>query len=209
MKSTLVLCTHNRPIESLTWQALRVLEAAGARLIDHLQAPSDVTLARCLGLSSVCRALRDYPGRFDVVLMVDDDMVFTLQQALSVVEHARRHSVPTSACYATQDGKLAAMPCPAVENRWLVGLGFLAVPSADLLALETKSERWEFGTGFTSSGAHLGRYWSEDYTLCSRLGGVVLLPLGVGHIKQVTIYPDFSTLTQVADTYIVAPVKTR
>ncbi len=203
MKRTLLVCSHNRPIQAETKKAIGALCNAGAALLDHSGAPSDVTLARNLALSAACDHLRSMPDR-DVVLMVDDDMIFSLTDAEELADHARSHKVPASAMYATTMGTLAACrlyTAPGERQRWVVGLGLLAIPAAALLELEQRSEPFDFMSterrGFTWSHAAHRAYWSEDFTLCRRLGGVHLLPIGIGHMKTIPIYPDADTIERI------------
>jgi hypothetical protein len=163
---------------------------------------TDVTLARNLALSAAVNARSSRRGGdFDMVLMVDDDMVFSWEQASQLVNHARLRNVAASAMYGTTMGTLAATRLksgPGEDQRWATGLGLLAVPMRLLLDLAERSEQFDFnGTknwGFTWSLAHGGNYWSEDFTLCRRLGGVHLLPIAIGHLKTIPIYPDEETV---------------
>ena len=204
MKKTLVLCTHNRPIHPQTVQALNALRRAGAALIDHSDAPTDVTLARNLGLSAVCEHLDRMPAR-DVVLLVDYDMVFSVEDAQALADHARAECYAASAMYVTAAGALAAyrLEAPGERPRWLTGLGLLAIPSCSLLALRAESETFAAPGGekfgFTQSGVDSGQYLSEDFTLCKRLGGVDLLPVAIGHVKPLAVYPDDDTVAAVRE----------
>jgi hypothetical protein len=205
MQKTIALCTHNRPIHSQTNQALHAIRRAGAALIDHADAPTDVTLGRNLGLSAACAQLDRMPGR-DLVLLVDDDIVFTLADAQALADHARATGWPASAMYSTRSGELAASEWGnygAVGARplWLTGLGLIAIPAAKLLALRSASECFDEGDkyGFTRSGVDGGQYLSEDFTLCKRLGGVHLLPVPVGHVKTIAIYPNDETVKAIRE----------
>lgn len=195
----MVLCTHNRPIDRETRQSIAALEHAGAYFVDHAGAPSDVTLARNLGLSAVCRGLRGFPGRFDLVVLVDDDMVFKLDDVERLRDAAHETNFAASAMYANEAGELCAVPLS--NGRWATGLGLLAVPAwlIEKLALFSESFTFQSDTcwGFTESKCDGGRYWSEDFSLCRRLGGVLLLPLPIGHRKTVTVYPNVETVDRV------------
>jgi hypothetical protein len=203
MHRTIIIMSHNRPIQYATQEALAALRAAGALLLTQ-SGTTDVTLARNLALSGVCDRLRAANRRSterDTVLMVDDDMVFTLDDAQRLVDYARSTGMPASAAYATHMSTLAATRLktdPSAVQLWVTGLGFLAIPAAKLLELEQRSEVFttmqETRRGFTWSIADGGNYWSEDFTLCRRLGGVHLLPIPVGHVKPWPLYPDDETL---------------
>lgn len=199
MKSTLVVMSSNREMEPQTRQSLNALVRLGAiRLMEN--GSSDVAFARCRALSFACEQLREKCPERDVVLMLDDDMEVPEDVAQQVVTAARSSGVATSACYATITAKLAATRWK--DDRWLVGLGCIAIPTALLFALEQRSESFEMMgrlySAFTWSGPHQGHWVAEDYRLSMNLGGVRLLPLPVGHIKKGCILPDDETLERIA-----------
>ncbi len=216
MKRTIVLISHNRPIQEGTRQCLGQLTHAGAAYLAQ-SGCADVALARSVALTAACHTLRQLNEHHlssitrDTVLMVDDDMVFTLDQVQQLVTHARETGVAASAMYATTLGTLAATRLKRAEHdagaeqRWCTGLGLIAIPARLLLELERDSEPFIFTndrrthTAFTWSKAEGGEWWSEDYTFCRRLGGVHLLPIGVGHLKTIPIYPDDETIAAIAE----------
>lgn len=227
MKSTIVVLSHNRPIQDVTRDVIGQMTRLGAGYVSQ-QGSSDVTLARCLALTGACNALRKLntaireqhakylasssrssvamqiePGppaprpEYDTILMVDDDMSFTVDDAQALVNHTRQFSTPASAMYCTEDKRLAASLLRhdvGDRPRWLTGLGLLAIPAWQLLKLEQESEEFQMidapYRAFTSSGARGGAWRGEDFTLCERLGGVHLLPIAIGHLKTVAIIPD-------------------
>lgn len=71
-----------------------------------------------------------------------------------------------------------------------------------LLELESRSAPFEFMgralRAFTWSGAERGEWISEDYRLSMNLGGVHLVPVGVGHVKKGSIGPNEETLGRLA-----------
>lgn len=216
MKKTILVVSHNRPIQDRTLELLASFTRMGVPQVTQ-KGCADVALARCMALSGACNALRNlnqqiseksittrdqHFGRepFDTVLMVDDDMLFTPEQAQELVTSTRETGVPASAMYATTEGRLAAGKLPGMD-RWLTGLGLLAIPAAALLALEADSPPFPLSNGifkaFTSSSCHDGKWFSEDFELCLRLGGVHLLPMAVGHLKTIPIYPDDTTVEKI------------
>lgn len=172
---------------------------------------SDVTLARNRLFTSAV----DYCDRFsqfDVVLCVDDDMVFDADVAHHIIETARTTGRPASAVYAAVDGHIAAAKLEGLQPdrlgrpTWLVGLGFCAIPIAALRALRATlapvaiNEHQRIYAFCTSGPSPDGRYWeSEDFSLCRRLGGVQLEAAAVGHVKRIPIWPDDATLARVAE----------
>ncbi len=220
MRSTIVVCSYNRPIQAQTQSVIDAMTRHGAAYVPQTGS-ADVALARCYALTGACDALRVLnkmvqeaaaAGRakrpdYDTVLMVDDDMLFELDQAQELINYTRKNAVPASALYATITGGIAAMPMPGKvtlpgeKGLWLAGLGLLAIPAWMLLRLEAESETFVTLQGtkraFTSSTCRDGRWYSEDFELCHRLGGVHLLPIAIGHLKTIPIYPDDETVRKV------------
>jgi hypothetical protein len=211
MKNVVVAVASNRPIPAATQQALASLRAAGAAH-HNVEGSSDVAFARNVMLSLLVHTMRADPAR-DVALLVDDDMVFNVDQARELCAHAVAKQCAASAIYPTAVGEIAANSrlCP-VRGKWLTGLGFFAIPRAALFALADASPAfdwrpginlWEFTTSSLHELCHLDDqpepYWlGEDYWLCIRLGGVDLLPISVGHLKLVPLECDEYTLQRVA-----------
>jgi hypothetical protein len=171
---------------------------------------NDTALARNITLTKCVRSGRD----FDVVLLVDDDMVFHPEAATSLVSLAHEMQAPVSAAYLTREGDVAATPMEEElssnwkDNRWLTGLGLVAIPLKMLKELALKSVDVSedpleiIAFCWSGPGAFRGRakWFSEDYCLLSRLGGAILMPVGAGHLKTVPIWPSEESLKQLAET---------
>ncbi len=202
MKNTLIVMSSNREVENRTRESVDALCARGAQLLLE-RGSACVCFARCRALSLACENLRGACADRDVVLMVDDDMEIELGSAQKVVDWARSSGVPTSAAYATITSNLAGCLWKGHPGKWLAGLGCLAIPVPLLFELEERSDSFEMNnkaySAFTWVGAENGEWVGEDYRLCMNLGGVHLLPIGVGHIKKWRIQPDQDTLQRIAD----------
>lgn len=223
MKNTMIICSHNRPMQDQTTAAIRALVNLGARYLPQ-RGTADVALARNCALSFGMRAIanidsatKEDEGRLWhppashetwVVLMVDDDMVFTPEQAQHLVDQARDTGDPVSAMYATLNQTLAASRIKVpdgAEPLWVAGLGLLAIPHARLLDLQGRSRTFSLRekdqpiTEYTWSACDGSNWYSEDYTLCRRFGGVRLAPVPVGHLKVIPLYPDEYTVAAVRD----------
>lgn len=207
MQNVVIAVASNRPIPSLTQQSLRALQVAGAAL-HTIEGSSDVAFARNVMLSLLVESMRADASR-NVALLIDDDMVFSLQQALQLCAHAHGFGRAASGIYPTAIGELAASSalCPFPE-RWITGLGFFAIPRAALLQLADESPSFAWTEGrtlweFTNSALHELRgqpvWLGEDYWLCIRLGGVDLLPIAVGHLKTIPLYADDETIRMIAE----------
>ncbi len=200
MKRTLFVYSSNRNIPAEFQSSLQDSSQAGAA-VAKWEGSSDVTLARNISLSIACEALLQH-GWVDVVLMVDDDMVWTVEQAQQVADRCRATQRPCSACYAMKDGRMAAYHDGKI---WQTGLGFLAIPRQLLLDMYVTSRLFKAADGrpvreFTKSGVEgndqEGEWKGEDFWLTRRMGGVELLPIGVGHIKQIVLYPQPGKLVE-------------
>jgi hypothetical protein len=211
MKKTIVLCTTNRNIHEQTRQCLYALIRAGAGYMET-NGCADVTLARNIALSAVYEATREplVREKRDMLLMVDDDMIFDVATAQAVVDSARATGVAASAMYATTAATLAACRLtlvladgdPGYEQLWMTGLGLIAIPLSRLEELAVRSPRFKFGAekeyvAFTSSTCENGAWFSEDFTLCKELGGVHLLPVCAGHMKTIPLWPDETTVHRI------------
>jgi hypothetical protein len=213
MKGVLLLISTNREMEIPTAQCVNEMRRAGAQLILEMGS-SDVSQARNSALAAACDALRERP-EFDVVLMLDDDIICKLETARELVAEARSSGLACSAAYATGDARLAGCRWPNPAGgawpdgrvRWQVGLGCLAIPKALLLELEASSESYEVRgrvlSMFTWSKAENGEWIAEDYRLSRQLGGVKLMPLGVGHWKKGEFFPDDETLEAIRENRMV------
>lgn len=210
MKNVLLLVSSNRELERTTAACVNELRRAGAQMILE-SGSSDVSQARNSALAAACEALRERP-EFEVVLMMDDDMVCPIETAGELVKEAISSGYACSAAYATAAGKLAGSKWPPAKGaewpeglkvRWQVGLGCLAIPRDRLLELEQRAASYEIRgrvlSEFTWSRAENGEWIAEDFRLCRQLGGVRLLPLGVGHIKKGEIWPDDETLAAIRE----------
>jgi hypothetical protein len=197
MKHVLIVSSCNRLMERETQRGIQDLIDLGAGHIDQTDT-GDVSLARNLALSQALHLLQ--VSAYEVILMVDDDMGFSAEQALRLTNHVRETKVPASAAYVLKDGRLAASHLSG--DRWLTGLGFLALHRTNLEALAAESAKfrpfkgakgWAWELTKSCADMHDGDdlLWQpEDYRLTRRLGGVVLLPMAVDHIKKHPLRPD-------------------
>lgn len=192
-----VLCTSHRGPTAVTQGCFAQLASAGWPV--HIMAgQADLALARNRHLTS---AVERWPAeKGHVLLLVDDDMEFSVRDAEIVCERAARLSVAQTGIYVTGARTYAL---GRMHSAWVAGLGFLAVPMVRLHQLARRSQRvmWsgEMVIAFTWCGPdglglpsqeRLSTWVSEDYRLCDRLGGVgVVEEVQLGHVKHTPIYP--------------------
>ena len=199
MKNLLVLTPSRRGVHALTRTCIAALEREGAERLD-LTGCSDVALARNLLLTQALTV----PSERDMLLLVDDDMSFSLDQAKAVIASATLSCTPTSACYATNAGSLAHTRRKG--GRWNSGLGFLALPRVVLAALAAELTELPAINGSKIKpfcqcrpSPDGSEWFSEDYWFTEQLGGVELLSVAVAHIKEMPIRPDAYTLAHLND----------
>jgi hypothetical protein len=199
MQNLLIVIASNRaqPNDGLL-KSLVGFASRGTAIIHHT-GTTDVALARNISLTLVYSVLQQ--KKHDIVLMLDDDMIFTDTNVIAVIRGAFESNRPTSACYVTAEGLLAAR---WKNSMWFTGLGFLAIPSAKVLALGDASQKFVCPISGVAKGMDIiqftesrivetdnAREWQgEDYVLCERLGGVNLIPISVGHLKQKVLQPS-------------------
>lgn len=207
MKNVLLVVATNRAMDSRTQSSLNAVRMAGAAQL-ITEGSSDVAIARNISLSMAVRTMEMHPDR-DVALLVDDDMVFSVDQAAALCTYVAEKGVPASAVYSTAIGEIAASsslsPTP---GKWLTGFGFLGVPRAVLFALAERVPKFKWKNGeelycFTDSALHelhdgVTRWIGEDYWFCYQLGGIDLLPIDVGHLKTVPLFASEETLQAIA-----------
>jgi hypothetical protein len=185
MKDVLVVISSHYGIDPRSNGCVQALIESGASLI-HQVGSSCVATARNLALTSACSSLKAYP-HFNTVLMIDDDMVFTVNDVLQIVELSVNSKRAVSGIYVNAEG---GATLKTIDNLILSGLGMLAIPKDLLLDIESKSESVNGMRVFTWVDTENGEWITEDFRLTLRLGGVILCPVKIGHLKKIVIYPS-------------------
>lgn len=191
MRKTFVLCVSWKGPIPQTAAVIQALKDRGASTMEFVGI-TDVSLARCMGLAAALKYCDENPG-FDVMLLLDDDVEPTADDAQALVDVCRKRGAPVSGIYGSKMGVVAAMGprlnMPA-DRRWLTGLGFFALPVARLRELAERAPKLRhMGQTFPAlcrTGLHPDEaveWTSEDFWLCRDLGGVRLEPLPANHWK--------------------------
>jgi hypothetical protein len=207
VRRTLVLCVSWKgPIQEVS-RAIAELEKAGASKLIHTGV-TDVALARNLGLRLALDALSwsDQLAQHDTLLLLDDDVEVTPENAQALVDWSRKLAAPVSGAYGTTTGVVAAgLIGPDAKPPWMVGAGFLAVPVAMLRKLAGRLPELSHANKrfkpFCCSGIHPAApdtWTSEDYWLCRELGGVHLAPVPARHWKTLPIDVPGATLAKIS-----------
>jgi hypothetical protein len=211
MNRTIVLCVSWKGPIDQTSKLIDQLTNRGAGKLIHTGV-TDVSLARNLGFQALLDALPAQAGH-DTLLLLDDDIEPTWEDADRLVMLSRRMQAPVSGVYGTAGGVVAARYLgPDASPPWLVGLGFLALPLVLLRQLaarlpELTHARKKFRP-FCSTGIHPAEpstWTSEDFWFCRELGGVHMAPIPAKHWKTLPIVPPESELEKVAALFSASP----
>lgn len=197
MNKTIVLCTTHRGMSDETYES--VVNSQPVAILKH-KGSACIDIARSVSFDRAVDALNSPAcAEVDMILNVDDDMVFSPQHAQAVVDEARKRQHPVSARYATITRKVAAMRSPTAAYRLpFTGLGFLAIPKPCLLFVAEQLDAQEGGRiGNVRAWCRTGEIapfpgaWSpEDLWFCNHFGGVYLSDtVTVGHLKTFAIVP--------------------
>lgn len=206
MHRALILCVTHRGLSDDTAECV---QRSACPSVIKAKGLADVVFARCVGFDQALAAIQG--TEIDTVLLVDDDMVFSAEDCAGVVGMSRQLGVPVSALACSADGKLNVKPYEAERlvrlgppaasiQLWLTGLAFMAVPRA---LLELKADDMPKLSGvrqWTGTGEHPafpGEWTREDFWFCLNMGGVVVAPIGVGHIKPRVLRPDAMSIAHV------------
>lgn len=194
MQKTVVALTTHRGLAPETADAIAKL---GCPSVVKVGGGPDQSKARSITIDAAFD--KTHGTEIDTMLLLDDDMVFESSAVLELVEHSRRTGECCSGVYLTADGKLCARPCrelvvvPGAPTRWLTGLGCLAVPRARLATVREWLPKTAGITHWCRSGPHPdfpGEWFPNDFWFCHHFRGVLLLPVGFGHLKMFPIWPD-------------------
>lgn len=199
MKNTLILATSHRGLSDETYECIMATECPNVLKVKGIAC---VDRARCIAFDRALAALAlPQATDIDMVLAVDDDMVFSAVDAQRLCDAARLARHPTSARYCTRSGATAGTklepgkngaPLTAIQERWAFGLGFMAIPRVSLERVAPTLPRVAELRMWAQNGAHPlwpGKWISEDIWFCTHFGGVELAPIDVGHLKTVVLYP--------------------
>lgn len=190
MKSTIVLCTTHRGMSDETYesvvacQPLAIMKHKGSACID---------IARSVSFDQAAEAMKAHP-EVDMLLNVDDDMVFSPAHAEALLSEARKRQHPVSGRYATVARNVAAYR-PRSGGMYYTGLGFMALPRAPFLLVAERlgAERIGGTRPWCRTGevpAFPGAWSPEDLWFCHHFGGVYLSDtVTVGHLKTFAIVP--------------------
>ena len=191
-----VICVSHRGMSVEITRLLATLASAGARVqVDR--GSVDLCYSRN-------RALNDALLRPELerVLLLDDDMIVTPQQALQLLQTIPDGYAGLSGLYVRGDGVECAWPLGTDgqgATRWHVGLGFCAVHAESLRRAKEYLPTYRMPNGpqtvYCQAGPHptLGHWQIDDESFCRAMipvGGIGLdRTLQVGHLKSTVLWP--------------------
>lgn len=206
MQKTLILVVTHRGVSPETRSCIEALQCPSKL---EITGNANICKARSIAFDQALAATEGTP--IDTLLCIDDDMVFSRENAQRVVDRSRVANWPVSAVAVTRDGVLAAVPVPPMPSQprklWYTGLAFMAVPRQLLVTvgnvLEARKERLDGIRPWCLTGEHPffpGRWTGEDFWFCAHFGGVELAPIGVGHLKWMPLVPDETSIAAILGT---------
>jgi hypothetical protein len=204
MKDYLILCMSHRGVDPKCLASIKDCESLYVEVCGF----ADVGLGRNKSLMQALSIAEK--EKLSSVVLVDDDMTFGPDTVDSLSRHCQELQAPVSAIYTLKDGTAAAhcykrVPVvgePWMSNRWMCGLGLIAIPTTLLRSLADSSDTVDVlgpTTIFTWAGpdAQGSEWYGEDTRLCKRLGGAILAPLPAGHLKQYALMPDADSIERI------------
>lgn len=201
MQKTVVVIVSHRGLAHETYESLAALNCP-SKLI--LRGCPDQSKARSMAFDEALKSTTN--TAIDTILALDDDMVFEVATIQALVDHSRLTQECCSAVAVGQAGQVCAKPLrqlvliPGDPVRWLTGLACLAIPRARLEALRPKLPETGGIAEWCRSGAHPaypGEWLGNDFWFCHHFGGVLLVPVPVGHMKVTAYWPDARTIREV------------
>lgn len=127
-------------------------------------------------------------------------MLFSVEQAKAICEHAKDADRPVSGIYCMKNRELAIWRIQDTDL-FLGGLGFMAV-SVKVLNERVKTVplfKWKDLTAYTwtVAGPRDGIWVAEDRYFCELFGGVRIAPIIVGHMKSIPMAPDRDAMERI------------
>lgn len=178
----LILCPSRGGLESSRCMASvrRCLEL-GAR-VETVEGCSDQVGARNILFSRGLAA-----ADTDVLLLLDDDVEFSVDDARTLCEHSLRCNDAVTGVYQLANGQVAIEPLDAKPGRYLSGLGFMAVARENLATVASgmpvvqvgkTGQKWPLLCAIAARPMDDGtlRYTPIDHWFCLTMGGVLVNP---------------------------------
>jgi hypothetical protein len=199
-RTVIVLVTH-RGLCDETAEAVAALQCPSIIKVKGL---ANLAKARSLAFEKAFQATEGTP--VDTVLSIDDDMVFGAKDVNDLVGHSRVTAECCAGVALNHEGKLTARPLtplvvvPGSPVRWLTGLACMAIPRQRMKRIRPKLREVGGIPEWCQTGAHPdypGEWLPEDFWFCHHFGGVVLLPVAIGHIKPMPLWPDDRMLREI------------
>lgn len=193
----LCVCTSHRGLVLETRQCVDALACADIPTIMNIGC-ADIALARNMDIT---RGLeRANEEGIDVLVLIDDDMVFNVEQVKQIAEHAYGADHPVSGIYIMKNRDLVVWRIPDTKL-FVGGMGFMAV-SVKLLNERVKTlkkftwkDSWAYE--FCVAGPVDGVWRQEDKCFCEVFGGVELAPIIVAHMKVMPMMPDRPSMERI------------
>lgn len=179
-----VQVTRDMPTRENVMAVSRVVRA-GAAFVQK-SGTSCVCTARNIALTEALDKCIDRK----TMLLIDDDIIPNIEQVSELVSLSQQHDLPYSGRYVLADGSLSLLRVS--KDRWYAGLGFIAIPTHSLQAVAGKKVRISDTIRIyplCTAGADGDDWYTDDFSLCKKLGGVVVANIDVAHRKPIELFP--------------------
>lgn len=196
----IVVVTH-RGLCDETQESIAALKCPS---IIKLKGVSNLAKGRSVAFEQALQATEG--TAIDTILAIDDDMVFHAKDIVDLVDHSRQTGELCTGVALSQEGKLTARPLeplviiPGAPLRWLTGLASMAIPRHRMVRVRDSLPVVGGIVEWCQTGEHAsypGEWFPEDFWFCHHFGGVVLLPVAIGHIKPMPLWPDERMLREI------------
>lgn len=201
MDRVLIVVVTHRGLSDETAEAIADLKCPS---IIKVKGMSNLPKARSLAFDQALQASEGTP--IDTILAIDDDMLFKAKDVVDLVEHSRTTGELCTGIALASDGKLCARPVkqmvlvPGAPLRWMTGIFCMAIPRIRLARVAPTLPVVGGIREWCQTGNHPAfpnEWFPEDFWFCHHFGGVVLLPIPIGHLKPMPIWPDERMLREI------------
>lgn len=201
MDRTVVVVVTHRGLCDETQEAIAKL---GCPSILKVKGLANLAKARSIAFEKAIDATEGTP--IDTILSIDDDMVFAPKDVVDLVGHSRTVAECCAGVALNHEGQLTARPLaplvvvPGSPVRWLTGLACMAIPRLRMTRIRPTLPVVGGIPQWCQTGAHPdypGEWLPEDFWFCQHFRGVILLPVPIGHIKPMPLWPDERMLREV------------
>lgn len=189
----LVVQTLYRTVDVRCQMCTEKLQQAGYK-VAKVAGDADITASMNYTLTMALKNIGDNR----ILVLIDDDMVFKVEDVDNLVSFARESAEPVAGVAVNHDGRVIGTE-RLPNGLALTGTAFFAIKFSRLESFTSECRVYPYPKG---DFAHVEFTWSSsglspDFRLCRRLGGARIVPIPVGHLKPVVLYPTEAQVAEV------------